>query len=90
MKTKRSTVQKLKRFHAFHFLLWLVPGGVASWILRDSVPWVNFLSWYAICITSLTTWQASRAESAIEDERHELEGYFHHEEEKRGDTDDKE
>lgn len=77
----KRTAHRLRRFHAWHLFVWIIPGGIASWLLRDSVAWVSFLSWYAICITSLTTWQSARAETAIEEEREELEEYFHRNEE---------
>lgn len=48
-------------------MIWLGPGAVASWLLKDSVPWVSFMSWYAIVVTHATGWTAGRAEDAAND-----------------------
>jgi hypothetical protein len=45
-------------------IVWLGPGAAVSWLLRDSVAWVNFLSWYAIVVAHGTMWLAKRAEEA--------------------------
>ena len=39
-------------------LLWIFPGLPVSWYLRASVPWVVFLSVYAIIVSHLTGWRA--------------------------------
>lgn len=53
-----------RRIYGWAVLLWLGPGAVASWMLRDSVPWVNAMSWYAIVVSHATMWTAKRAEEA--------------------------
>jgi hypothetical protein len=53
-----------RRFHFWSLVLWMGPGAVASWLLRDSVPWVSFMSWYAIVVTHLGGWGSGRAEDA--------------------------
>lgn len=53
-----------RRIYGWAVIVWLGPGAVASWFLRDSVPWVSFMSWYAIVITHATMWIAKRAEEA--------------------------
>lgn len=45
--------------HRAALAFWLVPGLIASWLLRGSVPWVVFMSWYAIVVTH---WAALRAD----------------------------
>lgn len=53
-----------RQIHLLGFFIWLGPGAVASWFLKDSVPWVNFMSWYAIVITHATGYAARKAEDA--------------------------
>jgi hypothetical protein len=50
----------MRRFNKWATLLWVFPGIPISFVLRDSVPWVVFLSVYAYaCIIShLAAWRA--------------------------------
>jgi hypothetical protein len=47
-----------RRFNRAMFWLWLGPGLVASWFLRESVPWVVGMSWWAIVVSHLAGWRA--------------------------------
>jgi hypothetical protein len=38
--------------------LWVIPGVPVSWFLKSSVPWVVFMSWYAIVATHVAGWSA--------------------------------
>lgn len=63
MNTLLSWAQNHERqLYGWAVIIWLGPGAIVSWILRDSVPWVNFMSWYAIVVTHATMWIAKRAE----------------------------
>ena len=55
---------RLRRTHGIGFVTWLLPGAVVSWLLKDSVAWVTFMSWYAIVLTHVGAWQGARAEQA--------------------------
>jgi hypothetical protein len=50
------------------FLVWLGPGAVVSWFLKASVPWVTFMSLYAIVISHWTAYQSTCAKLAAEDD----------------------
>lgn len=39
-------------------MLWLTLGAGVSYLLRDVLPWTNFMSWYAIIGMHLTAWRA--------------------------------
>lgn len=54
-----------RRVHLALTLLWLRSGAAASWLLRDSVPWVVGMSWYAIVVSHLAAWSA---ETPVEQE----------------------
>ncbi|MBO4275716.1 hypothetical protein [Microbispora triticiradicis] len=54
----------MRKLYGWAVIAWLIPGAFASWAWRDSVPWVTFMSWYAIVISHATMWQARRAEDA--------------------------
>jgi hypothetical protein len=60
--TKGAT--RLRRIHGGSVLVWAAPGAVVSWLLKDSVAWVTFMSWYAIVVTHIGAWQGARAEQA--------------------------
>jgi hypothetical protein len=48
----------MRRFNFWAMLLWIFPGVPISFILKDSVPWVVFLSVYAIIATHMAGWRA--------------------------------
>lgn len=56
--------RRLRWTHGVLAMLWLLPGGVVSWWLKDSVAWVTFMSLYAIVIGHVGAWQGARAEQA--------------------------
>jgi hypothetical protein len=49
-----------RRIHLSLLVLWVVVGLPASWILKESVPWVVFLSVYAIIVGHASAWSAER------------------------------
>jgi hypothetical protein len=53
------------RFHRTLFVVWvlLLP---LSYVLLESVPWVVFMSHYAIIVSHWAGWDASRAEQKAE------------------------
>lgn len=48
------------RLHWWVLVVWVGPGGLASWWLRESTAWVNFQSWFAIVYSALATIEAAR------------------------------
>jgi len=59
-----------RRFAIARLIFWLLPGAVLSWFLRDSIPWVTFMSWYALVESSAATVLAAGAkEEASTDSR---------------------
>lgn len=46
------------RVNWWGFMLWLTLGAGVSYLLRDVLPWTNFMSWYAIIGMHLTAWRA--------------------------------
>jgi hypothetical protein len=40
--------------------LWIFPGLPISWFLKNSVPWLVFLSVYAIIVGHASGWSAER------------------------------
>lgn len=54
------TPQTGRRIHMTLMLLWIVPGLPVSWWLRQSVPWLVFLSVYAIIVGHWSGWSAER------------------------------
>lgn len=48
----------MRRLNLYLTLVWLGPGAAASWLLRDSVPWVVMMSWYAIVVSHVAAWRA--------------------------------
>ena len=53
-----------RAIYGWAVIVWVGPGAVVSWFLKDSVPWVNFMSWYAIVVCHITMWLAKRAEES--------------------------
>jgi hypothetical protein len=56
-----------KRLHLTMFVIWvaLLPPTLLWW--SNSLPYVVYMSWYAIAIGHVSSWQASRAEQEAED-----------------------
>lgn len=56
-----------QRFHLVMLAVWvlLLPPSVLWW--QQSIPYLVFMSWYAIAIGHASSWQASRAEQEAED-----------------------
>lgn len=52
--------ETMRRIHFWLMVLWFVPGIPISIYLRYSVPWLVFLSVYAILATHWTGWSAER------------------------------
>ncbi len=55
-----------RRIHLSLFFIWIVVGLPLSWYLKESVPWVVFLSVYAIIVTHLAGWSAERPSETVE------------------------
>lgn len=47
-----------RRVHLIVLLLWLGPGAVLSVLLRNSLVWIVFMSWYAIVVSHLAAYSA--------------------------------
>jgi hypothetical protein len=47
-----------RHVHLGFLLAWAIPGGLLSWLLKNSVPWVVFMSWYAIVVSHAAAWSA--------------------------------
>lgn len=58
--------RRLARWQLVLLVVWLGPGALVSWLLRDSVPWVSIMSWYAIVCAHAAGWMSARAERAVE------------------------
>lgn len=59
---------KARHRRAFHLgvaLVWLGPGAIVSVILKDSVPWIVGMSWFACLYAAVSAWAA---ETPTEDE----------------------
>lgn len=50
------------------FWTWLTLGAVISHQLLESIPWVNFMSWYAIVTSAATKVEAIKAASTATEE----------------------
>jgi predicted alpha/beta hydrolase len=58
-----------RRIHLALLTLWTVVGIPVSWYLKESVPWLVFLSVYAIIVSHAAGWSAERpTEIADEDD----------------------
>ncbi|MBA2726486.1 MAG: hypothetical protein H0U53_10890 [Actinobacteria bacterium] len=58
--------RRRKYIHWPMLTIWLVPGAVVSWLLQESVPWVVFMSWFAI-IYAIVGALAADAPTELED-----------------------
>lgn len=52
------TAHTRRRIHLGLTLAWLGPGALAAWLLRNSVPFVVLMSWYAIVVSHVAAWAA--------------------------------
>lgn len=59
------TSRQRRFFHGLVLAVWLLPGAVATYYLRDSIPWIQFMSWFAIVYTCAA---AVSAETPVEEE----------------------
>jgi hypothetical protein len=50
----------MRKIHFALLVFWVFPGLPISWLLKNSVPWVVFLSVYAIIATHWAGWSAER------------------------------
>lgn len=46
-----------RRVSLYRLIFWLGPGAVLSFLLRDVLAWVTFMSWYAIVVSEFTSWR---------------------------------
>lgn len=56
-----------RRLHLGALVLWVVPGLPLSFWLRNSVPWLVFLSVYAIIVGHWSGWSAERPTEVVEE-----------------------
>jgi hypothetical protein len=54
-----------RKIHLALLILWIVPGLPLSWYLKNSVPWVVFLSVYAVIATHWAGWSAERPSETV-------------------------
>lgn len=52
------TAHARRRIHIGLTVVWLIPGAAAAWMLRDSLPFVVGMSWYAIVVSHVAGWAA--------------------------------
>lgn len=60
----------MRRFNFWAMCLWVFPGLPISFVLRSSVPWVVFLSVYAIIATHMAGWRADVPDEEVTDAHH--------------------
>jgi hypothetical protein len=56
----------MRRFNFWAMVFWIVPGIPVSFYLRSSLPWIVFLSVYAIIATHMAGWRADVPDREIE------------------------
>ncbi len=54
-----------RRVHLALLIAWIVPGLPVSFYLRESVPWLVFLSVYAIIVSHASAWSAERPSEMV-------------------------
>jgi hypothetical protein len=64
----RLTGRRLLRFNTVHLWLWIGPGAIINYLLRDKLWWTNLMSWFAIVLTVGTMWATSRTEKKQDDD----------------------
>lgn len=52
------TAHSRRRLHMLFTIVWAGPGALAAYLLKDSIPFVAFMSWYAIVVSHLAGWSA--------------------------------
>ncbi len=60
-----------RRFHAWAAILSLAFSPVAVILLKDSVPYLVFVSQYAIVVSHISAWQSTRVEVKQDEDRDE-------------------
>lgn len=55
-----------RRIHLVATIVWFVVGLPVSFLLRQSLPWLVFLSVYAIIVGHLSGWSAERPTEVVE------------------------
>lgn len=56
-----------RRVHLSLLIVWVVVGLPVSYLLRSSVPWLVFLSVYAIIVGHWSGWSAERPSEVVDD-----------------------
>lgn len=56
-----------RRIHLALMIVWIVVGLPVSYVLRQSVPWLVFLSVYAIIVGHWSGWSAERPSEIAEE-----------------------
>ena len=60
-----GTAETRRKLHLIVFLLWIGPGAILSIVFAKSLPWIVFMSWYAIIATHIAGFSA---ETPVEEE----------------------
>ena len=63
--TKAIRAHHRRHFHGVILLIWLLPLAPVTWLLRDNIAWVSFMSWFAILYACAGAWSA---ETPVEEE----------------------
>lgn len=58
--------QRGRRIHLAAMAIWIVVGLPVSYVLRQSVPWLVFLSVYAIIVGHWSGWSAERPSEIVD------------------------
>lgn len=60
IKREAPSASTMRRIHFWLMVIWVVPGIPVSIWLKDSIPWLVFLSVYAILASHWAGWSAER------------------------------
>jgi hypothetical protein len=55
-----------RKIHLTLMILWVIPGLPVSWYLRESVPWLVFISVYAVIVGHWSGWSAERPTEVVD------------------------
>lgn len=55
-----------QRIHGWAILIWAGPGAAISYLLRQSVEWLVFLSVYAIFVSHIACWVSAKVRAKTE------------------------